>query len=49
MSDVEIEEDNKNVLIGFHAFARCEFTSHFVIFPQGENNKLEKNEQQISF
>ena len=49
MSDVEIEEDNRNALIGFHAFTRCEFTSHFVIFPQGENNKLENNEQQISF
>ena len=43
MSDVEIEEDNRNALIGFHAFTRCEFTSHFVIFPRGEKNKLENN------
>ena len=49
MSDVEIKEDNRNALIGFQTFTRCEFTSHFVIILQGENNKLENNEQQISF
>ena len=49
MSDVEIKKDNRNALIGFQTFTRCEFTSHFVIFLQGENNKLENNEQQISF
>ena len=29
MSDVEIKEDNRNALIGFHAFTRCDCTSSF--------------------
>ena len=29
MSDVEIEEENRNALIGFHAFTSCDYTSSF--------------------
>ena len=29
MSDVEIKEDNRNALIGFHDFTRCDCTSSF--------------------
>ena len=29
MSDAEIEEDNRNALIGFHAFTGCDYTSSF--------------------
>ena len=39
MSDVEIEEGNRNALISFHS----------IHFSAGENNKLENNEQQNSF
>ena len=29
MSDVEIDEENRNALIGFHAFTTCDYTSSF--------------------
>ena len=45
MPDAEIEEDNRNALISFHFVTGCDYV---FIFPQGGNNKLENNKQQIS-
>ena len=47
MSDVEIEEDNRNTLIGFHAFTRCDYTSSF--FGKGKTTSWKKMNSKSRF
>ena len=47
MSDVEIEEDNRNTLIGFHAFTRCDSTSSF--FGKGKTTSWKKMNSKSRF